>query len=1145
MLAPLTMYRPFKSRRGFALIVALALMGFILLIMLSLSLLVKVESFSAYHERSLFVARENAMLGALIALGELQRTMGPDMRISAQADILSTESPDNPDVGVDPFDAAEAARFWTGVWDSEDWNPGSATDRQGRFERWLVSLPVGTEAAIDTVNRASLPINLNDDAQAVTLAQIRAVPQSGGDPVLTDIRAPLYKINDSGSFAWWISDEGVKANPALVDPYLGESENNLINDIPRFFYPHRNNLRATDWFANTDFNDENLVAKLQKVTGTPESSSLAFVNANLTNEAQAAFTEDSLMADYTFYSHGVLSSNRRGGLRKDLSLAFWRDPDEMIRFEPNTPSENPAFENDFRRRRIFNYQDYPQSEQSVRSPSSASSNFFAPRWEVLRDYHNSFQKIANSDAANAQVYPVLGSDGNRYLHIYRSSDGSGGTIAFEQATGDHLHNFAPSDATAEILVNNVQPVEPTTSPVTPILLRMNIEFELAMVEKVDSSGLPVTDGDGNQIYHPQMRLNPTVTLWNPYNVAISYEALDGTFVDAGFLQLNTQTSGRLNVDFDIDGKPFSLVDTDNRTGLTGSNNILEMEFNPTNPALNYFAPGEVRVLTVETTTTADNANMNNEIQLSSVFPVDEAYLTITEALRGIEKLEGETLEVITSVSDTGDGMRPMLQPGSGVNSNYTHRFRINMAAPFGPEETSLTVNDVDTVILGSLELHLQPGSQFAIPDYNTRRFANFNVRPIFPKGGLMNTYSGQIPNYWLGFLPGPAEVDYQKIGVETDAGTLQRGFWGASAGAADGSSFLAFFDVPRRPPESLGQYQHAHLANLYPHMPTYPLGNSIADPHVSRPYAIDYSGGRTFMDISWFLNDSLWDDYFLSTIDPYDIDGLNPDRLSPLRDRFVELDETVEYNPEDPNDYQDVAANLLLRGAFNVNSTSVEAWAALLSGLGGEGINYIDPASETTSTTGDLEYPIHRNTTPIGDRNTPWTGAPRDFDRSEIRTLAENIVKEVKKRGPFLSLSDFINRRLTDDDRGLKGAIQAAIDADNFDAIRSVVPDNGTVSLAGSPAGNNIEAKAKPSDFAPGYLTQADVLTTIGPSLSARSDTFIIRSYGNSTNPLSQKIEGEAWCEMLVQRIPEEVTPNSKERAFRVLSFRFLNADEI
>jgi hypothetical protein len=49
---------------------------------------------------------------------------------------------------------------------------------------------------------------------------------------------------------------------------------------------------------------------------------------------------------------------------------------------------------------------------------------------------------------------------------------------------------------------------------------------------------------------------------------------------------------------------------------------------------------------------------------------------------------------------------------------------------------------------------------------------------------------------------------------------------------------------------------------------------------------------------------------------------------------------------------------------------------------------------------------------------------------TEIDELAAAIVRQVKLRGPFLSLSEFVNRRLDPSDTALsaKGALQAALD---------------------------------------------------------------------------------------------------------------------
>ena len=43
--------------------------------------------------------------------------------------------------------------------------------------------------------------------------------------------------------------------------------------------------------------------------------------------------------------------------------------------------------------------------------------------------------------------------------------------------------------------------------------------------------------------------------------------------------------------------------------------------------------------------------------------------------------------------------------------------------------------------------------------------------------------------------------------------------------------------------------------------------------------------------------------------------------------------------------------------------------------------------------------------------------------------IYRQLIEQVKRRGPFLSLSDFVNRRLAEDETGRMGALQAAIDA--------------------------------------------------------------------------------------------------------------------
>ncbi|MEM7603697.1 MAG: hypothetical protein AAF357_20075 [Verrucomicrobiota bacterium] len=61
----------------------------------------------------------------------------------------------------------------------------------------------------------------------------------------------------------------------------------------------------------------------------------------------------------------------------------------------------------------------------------------------------------------------------------------------------------------------------------------------------------------------------------------------------------------------------------------------------------------------------------------------------------------------------------------------------------------------------------------------------------------------------------------------------------------------------------------------------------------------------------------------------------------------------------------------------------------------------------------------------------------------------------------------------------------------------------------------------------PGYVMQGDVLQALGPIMTARSDTFRIRAYGDKVvvpRGTDDKIlRARAWCEAVVQRLPEPV----------------------
>jgi hypothetical protein len=96
--------------------------------------------------------------------------------------------------------------------------------------------------------------------------------------------------------------------------------------------------------------------------------------------------------------------------------------------------------------------------------------------------------------------------------------------------------------------------------------------------------------------------------------------------------------------------------------------------------------------------------------------------------------------------------------------------------------------------------------------------------------------------------------------------------------------------------------------------------------------------------------------------------------------------------------------------------------------------------------------------------------------------------------------------------------------------------------------------------FAPGSVLQQDILAAIGPHITARSDTFIIRAYGEVRAPGGSDIaRGRAWVEAVVQRTPDfcntidsaetatltKASNKALGRRFRIVSVRWLGPNEI
>ncbi len=405
---------------------------------------------------------------------------------------------------------------------------------------------------------------------------------------------------------------------------------------------------------------------------------------------------------------------------------------------------------------------------------------------------------------------------------------------------------------------------------------------------------------------------------------------------------------------------------------------------------------------------------------------------------------------------------------------------------------------------------------------------------------------------------------------------------------------------------------------LFPHA-LQAIGNSYANPNLSAGVAYDPTWKRlcdqddgernvTFADHSYLANKALWDEFFFSSITPQPgtveifggsvrdakqvaTDFFFNDKLLPNRRMTpettgmdsAELDTLFAAKNTYTNGLADkIAAHLMVEGGFNINSTSVDAWKVFFSSLKGKPIAYLDTGKIPKEANTGNTVPIGMSALPNGlPASTADTEDPRDpaqwkglrgISEDEIDALAQAMVREVKKRGPFLSLSEFVNRRLDSNNPGgvaLKGALQAALDYDGADGKGPEVTinknfrsdarilDSETSSI---PFAFPDAAKGPAAYGSSAYVDQADLLRQFAEQLTPRGDTFVIRTYGDSLDTKG-KVVARAWCEAVVQRSPNYVDeadePHIKTavlnsdanklfgRKIQIISFRWLNASEI
>ena len=1174
-----------EPRRGFALVMTISILVLLSLVVVGMLTLSTLTVRSGQQELARLEAQANARLALMIALGELQKELGPDRRVSAPAGVLD-ENPDTP--------AIEGVRqpYWTAVWDTrlEDgespWqrrdDRGGLRDRRAA-ENWdraeavrgyLVSGNEGGRAdggqlALDA---RDADIADEDRIQLVGDGSARVTPGADADPMVYARRVPTGEDGSPrGGYAYWVGDLGVRANLAVVDPFRDDQPGRGTGP------------RGIERLLNAQDVADELIDEL----GVLEDAEALKSFTNRTVEIAAGIEREGLQTrfhDVTTYSRSVLANARDGGLQRDLTA-------------------------------------YLQS--SGRIPDLVDGNEIVSRGLGDRDRMAGPANSAAASAAGLRWNQMKYRDISPRFGLLRNWAGLANDIPLGRATiGAVLPKLEPSSVRGSLGGaydgTNRQPVsikEQTEPNIAPVVAESSVYYNIISPSRPLGSS-------GRRLFGIRLCLYPRVALWNPYNVRMEFGAT--------MMMLHVNGSKRIEIEYENGlKKPIQL-----RLGRPG---VHLGTFFWKLPGVT-LEPGETLVFSADHYAQYSTTALHTNTLSPTVAPNPaNCYYLDLEPPR--PQQPARFLEVPAEGETQADDYRMCLKPvGSssavsyGSFDNLPQIMFANCSLQYGGLDELpvrwVDTNPVDIEILESLDAApTQP------PDVRTRdgfRLRWFQEHPSNLIGsGTLGDQPAHFQTAALGnWNPRAAylfRTPWENVTDSTPAfyGVYTRDLFDEAVSWADmvpnvrggrmvghpfgqpqdGAPAYIAFDIPRREVgiPSIGYLQHLKMSEFGWH-PSYAVGNSLADPRVQatgtspvlRPQERSHGGwnqhtigwaswgggpdywaswargllqytcesNNLVYDLSYELNHSLWDDFFFST-------GSRGEKRRLL--------ESPEENPlpngrmglfrKDGNteaavvDFHRAASRLSLDGGFNVHSISKEAWKAILgstrdTGYGSEGGT---PFPRLLNSPGG-EWLEGRATD-----EEAWAGY-RSLSDDELDRLATEIVREVKERAPFFGLADFVNRRLSSGPEGERGPLQAAIDAAALNRdFEDEHPLDNSEKLKDFSAWNisdatKLEQTLKPRSTAwgaPGFLTQADILQVSGSALRARSDTFLVRAYGESLDSAGN-IRARAWCEAVVQRTPEPVRPDrfglnpaadgnqvDFGRRFRVVSFRWLAPEEV
>jgi len=1183
-------FRKPGSDEGFAVVIALTLMGFVLVLLLGLSSFVAVETSVSESTRQKTKAQANAMLGMQIALAQLQETMGPDQRVSANASIR------DPDVAVD-----SNKRHLVGVWDSSGWDYRNP-QQKGNFLGWLIS----NRAPDGSFER---PTNLDFISNAAS-SDVLLVGESsvGADP--DDwIWADTIEVADSladEAYAFWVADEGQK------------SRADLARDEDFALQPAPERQRQFESSPQTE------LGILSDFNALPDGEQESLQNGNLLSFDQLPLLDPSgslgpgfhrnLFHDVTFSSKGLLTNVRTGGLKEDLNLLFEQEDDDFFAGDYGANAPNNLKMRDGSRSLIRKEHRSLYILDSFPGLSGTGGLFLiGPSFATLRDNYRVYKTVENSrigdfTVPSQRVEPFLAELKNFFAADYSFRVQGGQASRFNEDP-----NYWLGRARSVRLA--------------PTVLRYQMLFSF---KSEPYSGTWRINGDsGPEPATHQMTLivSPILVLWNPYDVAIEFQGMTIQQANAIPMRFDWDVLYGSNREQSNNNDFTSMIESGSIFWTEGPKFSFSSDFE-----LARLEPGEVKVFSLADPNIQDFNTNSQGFDLGPGFRSSGGFRV--KKLLSNEKIEyvdtDGTVETGPSRLLLNSNTNFALNAETRINDNWRSQFFIDSylvhegsygqrfevghsadgdhASPMQSAAIITTRNSIlqDVGNIGRIpedttgyfdESVWSDRRDFGVLDMQARP-ADFPAKPakIF---GPHNPTAWTLTTPWVHnqFNDETMLGAYTLIASPLPNGQFQvidhdfassRAFWGQSYSNFSGESFVSIYQIPKMPMWSLGALQHASGMATFAFEPSHIVGSSFASPLIPKDSFVTalncpIDGNVPPMvigDTSYLTNVALWDQYFFSSIAPQNSSAFSnkldlvevldaiPDEGLPnsrirLEGEFADLRDSVldaSGAELDVQAYGNVAKYLSVDGAFNINSTSVEAWKGVLAGMRRKAIEYFNPTGGGALTYNPNGTVIPRSTIPPGPEGNLWRGF-RDLTDEQIDNLATEIVQQVKLRGPFMNLANFVNRNLSNGDLGSAGALQAAIGlADLNSGYEGAFI--GEANVSGFP--NSDAASGDAATSASAYFTQGDILQAIAPIISARSDTFKIRAYGRVGGRIDNSDEAvEAWCEAVVQRKIDYVDEGSTSalapedlpdpgsvgdkfgRKFEIVSFRWLSESEI